>query len=170
MCIIIVKPKGVKMPATSQLRRLALFNSDGCGFVSDGDYYRSLNFEEFMRRLRKVKTSEQCIIHFRFATHGSVCVANCHPFKDEETGTYFAHNGVFDFIKPCGDETDSECLFRTNVMLCLHEFGWGSDTFNAIMDSFCQSSRVAMLHNEEIKTWGRWYSHNGCLYSKPIFR
>lgn len=90
MCVIIYVPKGVELPSKDELRAAYNRNHDGCGFVSKSDHYRSLNFESFLKRLLKRKIDEDVIIHFRLATHGSVSIKNCHPFR---IGDYwFAHN------------------------------------------------------------------------------
>ena len=80
MCVIVIKPAGHDLPSKSELRKAYEHNSDGCGFVSETATYKSLDFEDFYGHLRKVSRDENCIIHFRWATHGSVCVRNCHPF------------------------------------------------------------------------------------------
>ena len=92
MCVIIVCPKGIALPSVDELKAAYMRNPDGCGFVSESDHYKSLHFSTFIRRLMKRDINENVIIHFRFATHGSVCVKNCHPFY--KAGYWFAHNGV----------------------------------------------------------------------------
>jgi hypothetical protein len=76
MCVIIVCPKGVALPSVDELKAAYMRNPDGCGFVSESDHYKSLHFSTFIRRLMKRDINENVIIHFRFATHGSVCVKN----------------------------------------------------------------------------------------------
>ena len=74
MCVIIVCPKGVALPSVDELKAAYMRNPDGCGFVSESDHYKSLHFSTFIRRLMKRDINENVIIHFRFATHGFVCV------------------------------------------------------------------------------------------------
>lgn len=77
MCVIIVKPAGVKMPSREILDAARSANQDGCGFVSTFHHKKTLSYRAFLHELSKVKQSEACIIHFRLATHGSVRTANC---------------------------------------------------------------------------------------------
>lgn len=94
MCVLIYKPKDVKMPDARKLQMAFKANPHGCGCVSEKMYFKSLSFAAFMRNLAKVNDSEACIIHFRLATHGSIKRANCHPFR--QGYVYFAHNGIID--------------------------------------------------------------------------
>lgn len=110
MCIIIVKPAGVKLPTFNVLKTAAGANRDGCGFMtSDGLTYHALrrDFRKFYHELRRIATVDRSVaIHFRWATHGSVCLANCHPFNFRNE-LLLMHNGVLP-IESANDMTDSE--------------------------------------------------------------
>lgn len=84
MCVICYKPKGVEMPPKEILTAMYHANSDGCGFCSPTLSYRGFSFNEFYKKVKKVKKDEPCIIHFRLATHGSIRRANCHPFMTKK--------------------------------------------------------------------------------------
>lgn len=92
MCCIIYKPKGVQMPTLDTLNKVQRINHHGYGFVSSKHRYKTMDYQKFLTHLSKVEIEEECIIHMRWATHGSKCRRNCHPFV--ENGVYFAHNGV----------------------------------------------------------------------------
>lgn len=114
MCIIIVKPSGVELPSENLFRAAAAVNRDGCGFMTDeGVVYHALykDLDLFLSVLRRCAPKEAVVaIHFRMATHGSVCVNNCHPFSYKGE-VFMMHNGVLP-IKSVGDRTDSEIYLR----------------------------------------------------------
>ena len=80
------------MPSLDILSKIKKLNHNGYGFVSTDHFHKGLDYHTFLRHLSEVGDDEDCIIHFRLATHGSICRANCHPFT--ENGIYFAHNGT----------------------------------------------------------------------------
>lgn len=164
MCVICIKPAGQALPPKSELQKMFNQNSDGCGFVSESRHYKGLDFERFYDQLRRVPVSENCIIHFRWATHGSVSRKNCHPFYDQTTDTWFAHNGVLP-IEPVGDRTDSEQAFRSILVPALHIYNIYSRGFKRAVETVIGSSRFAFLQHGQLKTFGTFYAHNGCYYS-----
>lgn len=159
MCVIIVKKKGAKMPTKHFLKMAFRANHDGCGFVSDHDSYKSLSFEDFYRRLKNVRTDENCIIHFRWATHGSVRVENCHPFT--QNGIYFAHNGILD-ISPVGDMTDSETWFRYVFMRFYDDPREAYDM--ASVEAQLTGSKFAFLDGGEVRLYGNFTEYSKGLY------
>lgn len=109
------------------------------------------------------------VIHFRYATHGSVRRANCHPFRDGAAGVSFAHNGVLPVI-PRGDKTDSETAFRRLLSPVIRLHGLGSPDLAAAVDEIIGGSRFAFLSDDaRILTFGQFCGSGGCLYSNPNF-
>lgn len=144
---------------------LAKANPHGCGFATKDKVFKSLNFVAFCNELHKVKKEEACLIHFRFATHGSVCVDNCHPFYDGETGISFAHNGVLD-IESKDDKTDSEIFFREKVLPTIKKFGIESRKTYNVIEKWRGSSKFAFLTSSgEIFKFGTFVEKYGCLFS-----
>ena len=164
MCVIIIKHKGVAMPTKKELRAAFQRNHDGCGFVSETDHYKSLDFEDFYARLKKVPKSENCIIHFRWATHGKVSIANCHPFYDEKSGTWFMHNGIL-AITPYNGKTDSETAFRKYLAPTIQKYGLYSKELQTVAGNIIDSSKFAFMQDGQIKTFGRFIEYKGCYYS-----
>lgn len=162
MCLLIVKPKGVPMPDICTLYQAYLCNPDGCGFASTHDYYKTLDFQKFFERLSLVDDSEACIIHFRFATHGSVCKSNCHPFKHKDV--YFAHNGILG-IKPIKDKTDSETAFIKRFAPIIDNYGFHSPELTKAVNRIIGYSKFAFLRDTEVLTFGQFHEIEGCLYS-----
>lgn len=110
MCIIIVKPAGVKLPSINVFKTALNVNGDGCGFMTDdGLTFHALksDFKTFWHNLKRVATDDRTVaVHFRWATHGSVCLANTHPFNYHNQ-LLMMHNGVLN-IESVNNKTDSE--------------------------------------------------------------
>lgn len=167
MCVIIIKKAGVDLPAFNILEMCFKANNDGCGF-STGDYtFKTLDFYEFYNKLLLNVTKEKtCIIHFRFATNGSVRQENCHPFVDEKSGLVFAHNGIIG-CETFDDKTDSEIFFRYEAMPIIRKFGLYSKKFVTFAKSFCDfGSKFAFITREgKILYFGNYTKYDGLLFS-----
>jgi glutamine phosphoribosylpyrophosphate amidotransferase len=129
--------------------------------------FKTLSIERFLNEVGKVDTSEPCILHFRFATHGSIKISNCHPFK--KSGVCFSHNGVLHTVRAMQDMTDSETLFINEVMPLINEYGFDSNEVVEQLEQYAifEYSRFA-LHNQktgQIITFGRFHDYQGCKYS-----
>lgn len=135
---------------------------DGMGFVSETMSYKGLNFETFIKHFHKIPANENVIIHFRFATHGSVKKRNCHPFKDADI--WFAHNGVL-AIPTRGDITDSEAAFRGYIMPIVRLFGYGSSEMDSVIYKIIGTSKFALMHNGVVRTYGKFTRIGDRLYS-----
>lgn len=167
MCCILYVPKGVETPSRKELESVYLFNRHGCGFAdSDGHSCKTLSFTRFYKELQKRSVDAHLIIHFRYATHGSVSVKNCHPFIDDETGIVFAHNGVLP-IESTNDMTDSEIFFRQRFLPKLKECGgdYDSPALWQYTDKERGSSRFAFMRNGEVDLLGDWHLVDDVYYS-----
>ena len=165
MCCICVKPAGAEMPANDILRLMAKRNSDGYGFVSSkGKNCKTMNLEIFLRELARVSKEESCIVHMRWATHGSVSQKNCHPFYDKDTKFWFAHNGVLP-IASKNDMTDSEIAFRETIVPAIKKHGVQSQRFDDIVNNLRGSSRFALLKGDSVYIMGDYSELDGCYYS-----
>ena len=169
MCIIIVKPAGAKMPPKATLERCARLNPHGFGFATKDKIYKTLSIEEFFKAIKKIRHDETAILHFRYATHGSIKLENCHPFKNEETGVSFAHNGILNIV-PIDDMTDSETAFRTRIVPIIKEHGFQSRQFIFANYRIIGGSRFAYIDSKgEYRLYGTFIHHNGCWYSNRNF-
>ncbi|MBQ0073622.1 MAG: class II glutamine amidotransferase [Prevotella sp.] len=152
------------MPPRNIIEQMATANPDGFGFVSEHDYFRTMDFNEFYKRVRRVKKSENLIMHFRWATHGSKKVTNCHPFTDGST--FFAHNGVLS-LPSISDKTDSELCFTRFIKPAIDLMG--IDGAKEVIEAHREGSRFAIMKDGEIHTYGEYYRMSGCLYSNLRF-
>ena len=165
MCCIVIKPAGVAMPSRAILDMMASRNEHGFGFcTSSGKNFKTTNYQLFLRELNKVKASEVCIVHMRWATHGSVCISNCHPFYDNETGYWFAHNGVLP-IASVNNMTDSEIAFRTRFVPALKTIDIETREFDEIVNDIRGNSKFAFLKGEDVYIYGDYKEYNSCYYS-----
>ena len=162
MCCIIYKPKGVQMPSLDILAKIARINHDGYGFVSTRHHFKSMSCDRFIDHLAKVEISEDCIIHMRFATHGSKCRANCHPF--EENGIYFAHNGILNIL-PIKDMTDSETAFKTILYPYIEAYGIDSIEVYDVISKMIGGSKFAFICDQQVRLFGRYEILDGVYYS-----
>lgn len=164
MCVIIAVPAGQPLPPLNELRAAFDTNPHGAGFVTKSQHYKSLHFGAFYRHLKGRKIEEDCIIHFRLATHGSVSVKNCHPFY--KGGVWFAHNGILP-LPSVDDRTDSWLYFTKYLWPGLQKFGYDSHEVGTELSLMAHrySSRFATMKNGEMRLYGDFKMHNGCYYS-----
>lgn len=161
MCCIIYKPKGVEMPSESILNKIQRINHDGYGFVSSMHHFKTMDYNKFLTHLSKVRTNEECLIHMRYATHGSICKCNCHPFKCGDI--WFMHNGILP-ITPKEDRTDSETFF-TKIYPTIARWCFGSPEADNAIKSMQGGSRFAFMQNGRVYLYGRYEEIDGVLYS-----
>ena len=167
MCVIIVKPANAELPSNSILERASIYNPHGFGFCTSERIYKTLSFEAFKKELRKVRLNEQCIIHFRYATTGSVKRANCHPFKDAQTGICFAHNGVLK-IAAHNDMTDSETFFKQLIGV-INAYGYNSQEVEYHIEKSIDYSKFAFMNSNKIHLYGDFKKIDGIYYSNTTF-
>lgn len=163
MCILILKPKGVKLPDYVTLCKCARRNPHGFGFAVQGSKpYKTLDFQDFISRLYSEDEDLPMMIHFRLATHGSIKPSNCHPFKDDSNGIVFAHNGVID-INTLPDKTDSETAFRLLFSPSSDRYGFGSKQFKQAVETIRGASRFGFMNDSDgtIMAFGRFYDYDG---------
>ena len=94
MCIIAIKPAGIKMPAETTIENMWYNNSDGAGimYAANGTVHIQKGFmtlKEFKATLKQLEktidtTNTPIILHFRITTHGQTSPENCHPFPVTE--------------------------------------------------------------------------------------
>lgn len=162
MCVCLYKPAGAKMPPLSVLTACHRANPDGMGFCTPTAVYHTLNFFDFVDALAKVSQADPCIMHFRWATHGSVKLSNCHPFVMGRVK--FAHNGVLpiDSIK---DMTDSEIALKGIIYPAIKQHGFESPEADRIITKIAGSSRFAIMVGTKVELIGRWTLRKGVYYS-----
>lgn len=169
MCVISFIPKGVQTLPKEIVNAMYEANPHGCGIVTPTDHYKGMSLATMLRHLEKRNISEPCLMHFRLATHGSIKKANCHPFYDRQSDTWFMHNGILD-ITPKKDMTDSETAFREILVPEIINYGIRSDNVRYMVQSIIGFSRFAFMHGDEVYLYGQYERWLGCWFSNLRFR
>lgn len=170
MCVIIYKPAGKEMPSLDILDRAYRRNPHGCGLVSPNVFYKGLSYASFKKHLKECSKEESLLIHFRFATHGSVKRSNCHPFYDEETETYFMHNGIIYSVRPKRDKTDSEYAFRCLLQPLIKRYGLRSKELAEVAGQIrSYHSKFAFMQDNEVVLFGEYFQYQDCYFSNLRF-
>lgn len=170
MCIIIVKPQGVKLPSDNLLRRAATYNHDGFGFMTeDGVVYHSMDINLFLAVLHRCESKDKAIaIHFRMATHGSVSLKNCHPFTYKNE-VIMMHNGVLP-IESKNDKTDSE-IYLHKVGAKVLRKGLTCPQTAKIFDVFGSRFALCDVRTRRIAMYGDFTPVKGVYFSnlRPFY-
>lgn len=158
------------MPPKAILKRCAMLNPHGFGFATTDRLFKTLDAEEFFKELKTISKEETAILHFRYATHGSIKLENCHPFRDDETGIAFAHNGILFSITPYNDMTDSETAFRGSLVPVIKKYGFDSDEFIIKTHNIIGGSRFAFIDKDgKYRLFGSFAQYKDCWYSNRNF-
>jgi Glutamine amidotransferases class-II len=179
MCLAIVKKANATLDP-EEMKEASISNPHGFGVAwTDGKRlrcFKTMKKTELFDRLKKI-VAYPAIVHFRFATHGTKSVENCHPFRINKS-TAMIHNGIID-IK-CHDATRSDTWhFVEDVVKPLEAMSRGqfisSPEGQEMMAKYIGSgSKLCFLNwkgeivivNESAGHWrdNVWYSN--CSYSK----
>ena len=195
MCIAIAQPKGTGTLTIEELEKGWDTNPDGGGYayINDDNEIEavySMDKDAFiLQYLESHATfgaSSPFMVHMRIATHGSVSLSNCHPFKVELDGDgdmMFMHNGIIDNMEEDikgTDLTDTEGL-ALFVLSDMHD-GWLDNPHMVdFIETFIDYSKLVFLTtspeldkqlyilNDSNGVWsenGIWYSNYSCFQYK----
>lgn len=174
MCILIAKPKNVKMPSEETMKNCWESNPDGAGIAwSDGRklFLRKgfMKWNDFIKEYRTLNLNNfDAIIHFRIATHGTVKPSNTHPFNVSDR-IVAGHNGILP-ITPEGDWTDSETFFKRVASPILETYSLDSLVFEQAVNAVIGTSKLAFLtDSSKLKTFGKFIIEDGVMYSNTTF-
>lgn len=185
MCILIYKPKNVELPSEEYLIESWKNNPDGAGISwSDGIHtYLKKGFMSMNHLLLFVETKQQefksmdVLIHFRYATHGSVISHNCHPFvvsdrikdlrrlKYKGSDLILAHNGIIsgkDYTKKTINDLSDTMIFTKR----LHTLGKKSNEIQNIL----KSGKFCLMYPDHVEMFGLFHEDNGVYYSNTSYK
>src|SRR5271157_2760341 len=185
MCIIIYKPKDVKIPY-DRLSTCFENNSDGAGFMyADGRYVRvdkgHMTMTVLTTALKLLEThidttATPMVIHFRTATHGDKTAGNTHPFilskqidhllnVDACGDTGVAHNGMIHGL-PTDKHLSDTMLFIKSIMADFSFKRLKQPAIKALIE-LSTNSKWAIMHKsgEVLLYGGQWVKDDGCFYS-----
>lgn len=179
MCLIVYKPKEVRKLDWQILHRASQQNPHGAGFMwrTNGQLHVRkglLSYQELKKEVKKLM-SHELAIHLRFATAGSVCAENCHPFSGP--GWALMHNGHLNgFGCKVRDYSDT----RDFADMLARDYRSG-DAIEADIgggiDWIVEGSRLVfgfpdrpfVILNEDLGLWHRdvWYSNDWSFPGRP---
>lgn len=177
MCQAIVKPAGILIEKAVLLRAWES-NSDGAGFAvrtESGHIDIHKGFFKFKSFWKVYKRFEHldCLIHFRWATHGANDRENCHPFALGDSAVI--HNGILSKFLPHATDkrSDTRLFIEEYLAPAVKEAGVSTGTFlttpwtKHFLESLIGSNKIAALTPEGFvilnETYGEhfqgvWYS------------
>lgn len=169
MCLIIASPKGIA-PDMAVVRNAILDNPHGWGTVSARNgkltAKRGFGLDSLTRAIKRL--NGPYLIHFRYATHGAVGIANCHPFKVNRD-CYMVHNGILHIPLVDLRYSDSWHFARNYVRPYIGTHGYSTLVADAEHFigrgnklAFLRRNGEMLIANEAAGTWdgGLWYSND----------
>lgn len=172
MCTLLLKPANVSLNLTREnLDSLWDCNPDGFGFAyaSKGELVsdKTLSRSKVAKMLNTIPPESPAILHWRYGTHGTTLLANCHPFPIPLLGGDWlgAHNGILSgqYIPEGENITDSEAFFRglqttdpRGIESLIQRAGGGGSKM-----ALLSSEGDWVLANEHLGEWvdGVWHSN-----------
>jgi hypothetical protein len=173
MCVLVTKPAGVPWVSEKELRNCFNGNKDGAGLCwHDGkELWLAKGYFKFESLYKQLKAVEEypVMLHFRFATHGTVKRKNCHPFVLKNNAC-MAHNGVISGLPAIGDKTDSEAFCRAYLdKFTVKQLK--SKAVGNLVEGYLGGSKVALLLPDGDFVWYNkhlgvthedlWFSNDG---------
>jgi len=178
MCQAIVKPSNVTL-SKRLLKAAWRDNPHSGGFAYRNPESNTIHidkgyftFKTFWRAFRPYQHLD-CLIHFRFATHGARTIENCHPFPLGPNAAII-HNGILSkFIPPpTSPKSDTRHFVEDFLAPSLLPAGnikhaLETSAVKSLIESLIGGSKLATLtpdgfviHNEPLGEWhdGAWYS------------
>ena len=190
MCIIVAKPKGVKMPSWGILENCWDANDDGAGVAfSNGEavHIRKglMTFAEFKKYVMKLSMKNDLenmdfIAHFRITSVGETTPRMTHPFRvDTEdikqrmsvsgSGKMYAfHNGTITSMKTYSKTYSDTFLFTETVLNPMFEIDqrfYEDKHFSKIITTLLDGDKLALIDKHGIKLYGNFNESNGVYYS-----
>lgn len=155
MCIIIIK-NNKKLIKTETLLASAIKNPDGLGILWldtwNVTYHDSKDYME-------LKTQRPYIAHFRYATVGKVCRANCHPFNIDDDNILF-QNGT---VHGLGNKNKTDTQHMAEILSDLPRKRWRS-----VLEMNDSRFVTANLKKKSFTVYNKedWITRNKIMYSK----
>ena len=174
MCMLCLVPPNV-IPSREKLENSALNNPHGFGFAivipSENRIHaeRTMNPDTSINRFIEMRTKYlegYAMWHARLATHGSMTVDNCHPFKvggDERT--YLAHNGILPIVEPTGDTRSDTRIFAEDLLPAIGGVSAldNPQVMNLTVDTRADYQAYLIHESKGTKdNSGVWWSNDSC--------
>jgi hypothetical protein len=189
MCIIAIKPAGVKLPKDDTLDTMWLNNDDGAGYMYPAagkveirkGYMTFKSFNKSLKALGKEvdTTATPIVFHFRIGTSGGNTAANTHPFPVTSNITALqktrshaplavAHNGIID-IKPRKKTISDTMEYVASVVAPLYRLApdfYREKAGQELLYNTAKSKLAFMDGDGRIETIGKFHTgDDGLIYS-----
>jgi predicted glutamine amidotransferase len=184
MCLIIANFSQGKEVSREEFNNAKGNNADGIGIsYSDGERIVIKKFitageqkkaYDYYRTVRALRPSPNVLIHFRYATHGVINAANCHPYRVNKN-LCFVHNGIIDIKQPKTQFSDT-WHFNEHIIKKLGDDFLFNDAIIALIEKFIGFSKLAFMDsvgNIDIINvdkghyeGGNWFSNHSHTYGK----
>lgn len=166
MCLLTFIPDYVS-PDLERFAIAAKNNPDGFGFsILEKDGFltgHGMNFSEVANKFIDLRTKHQgpAIFHFRWATHGSETVENCHPFYlGQDPTSMMGHNGILPVKIQAGDDRSDTRVFAQDIMPAVGGItALDDDDYYKRLSAWATGSKLVFLTNNE-DTKHDWYIIN----------
>lgn len=193
MCIIAIKPIGIKMPTMSTIENCWYNNPNGAGFMyaSNG----IVCIEKGFMKLKSLKTALRglekkvdvvntpIVMHFRITTSGGTSPENCHPFpvseklpllqmRKSKAPLAVAHNGIID-IKPSKKDISDTMEYIISQLAPLYQLRkdfYKLEAGKKLVYNAIKSKMAIMDGNGYIATIGDFIEAEGMLYSNTSYK
>lgn len=183
MCLIILKPKHIKMPKKSYIIEADRINDDGIGIALLKYHTEKIRIKKDFKNVKtfitwaykNVKKEDLAIIHFRRATHGLKDEGNRHPFPISKNATLLrqknllcnmavAHNGVLSQYNSDVKYSDTQKF----VMDILSDENIKNNLKNPaivkLLLNFLNGDKLSIMDNK-----GRFYMFGDFIREKGLF-
>lgn len=181
MCIAIYQSPGCRLPK-EQLVQSWKSNPDGAGiayFNENGDIIIEKDMEldgilyKYERAVDRYAQNSPFAVHFRIATHGTVNIDNCHPFRVSEDTTLI-HNGIIPVVFDDKKDPRSDTRVFADEYLPKLPADWMDDEhLFDMVETYIGNSKLVILSragkhdayiaNEDAGHWSKdekfWYSN-----------
>lgn len=194
MCIIAIKPAGIKMPTTTTIENMWHNNSDGAGLMYatgktvhiEKGFMTLKSFKAALKRLEESidVTNAPIVLHFRITTHGGTSPGNTHPFPVTEklpllqmkkcrAPLAVAHNGIID-IKPSRKDVSDTMEYIINQLAPLYQLKkdfYKEAAGKKLVYNAIKSKMVFLDSAGNIETVGDFITgDDGILYSNASYK
>lgn len=185
MCVIAIKPKGMKMIDDNTIKTMFINNPDGAGFMYyDGHdvvikkgFMTCTSLLKALKKLNLVNTN--VVLHFRIGTSGLNNELNCHPYPINQknatsckTKLGMAHNGILhNYIPPKTSNINDTQFFINCVLNHLKpNFTRNSDVVNLIRELIGRNKLAFLDDKNRLTLIGDFIEDNGYIYSNNSYK
>ena len=156
MCLLTFLPETV-WPDVERFETAAIGNPDGFGFaILDKNKIHkahSMNFQETMNKFLDMRTKHTgpALFHFRWATHGSETIDNCHPFLlGNDPNSVVAHNGILPVAILKGDDRSDTKVFAEDIMPAVGGItSLDDDKYHKELSEWAKGNKLVFLTNND---------------------